>query len=86
MSSKASFTANRSASARALGRSVSQIACTSMVLSFLSTGRWATWVIAPPPMTPTLSRSPPDRLAVMRSSSIETLERRTGVVRRQDAL
>src|SRR3990170_3483392 len=86
MSSNASFTANRSASARAFGRSVSQIACTSMVLSFLSTGRWATWVIAPPPMIPTLSRSLPDRLAVMRPSSVDALERGAGVVRREDAL
>ena len=39
------------------GRSVSQIACTSIDLSFLSTGRWATWAMAPPPTMPTRRRS-----------------------------
>ena len=68
MSSKASLTPKRSARARALGRSVSQIAGISIILSFLSTGRCATWVIAPPPMIPTLSRSPLVRLPVMRPS------------------
>ena len=37
--------------------SVSQIATTSMPLSFRSTGKCATWVIAPAPMTPTLTGS-----------------------------
>ena len=44
-------------------RRVSRSSC-----SFLSTGRCATWVIAPPPMIPTLSRSPLVRLPVMRPS------------------
>ena len=64
MSSNASFTANRSARARALGRSVSQMARTSIVFTFLSTGRWATWVMAPPPTIPTLTRSLPARLVM----------------------
>src|SRR6476661_4820365 len=87
MSSRASGTPNRSASARALGRSVSQMAWTSTVLSFLSVGRCATWAIAPPPIMPTLRRSLVLRLAVMRAPpSVDTLQHRARVVRGEDAL
>src|SRR5690349_10500469 len=87
MSSWASGTPNRSARARALGRSMSHSATTSTDLSFLSVGKWATCAMAPPPTIPTLNRSLVLRLAVMRfPPSIETLEHRPGVVRAEDAL
>src|SRR5262245_65548092 len=84
MSSNASLTANRSARARALGRSMSQMAATSIDLSFRSTGRWATWVMAPPPTTPTRRRSDAVRLTVMRPPSVQALQLGAGVVRRDD--
>src|SRR6476661_566543 len=87
MSSRASGTPNRSANARALGKSVSQIARTSTDLSFLRVGRCATWAIAPPPMIPTRKRSLVLRLAVMRGPpSVETLQDRARIVRGEDAL
>src|SRR3954469_5977603 len=88
MSSKASFTPNRSARARALGRSMSQMASTSTVRIFLSTGRCATWAMAPPPMTPTLSRSPAAALRpaviVLPSSSVAPSQAGAGKVGRQN--
>src|SRR3954462_3671213 len=60
------------------------MAATSIDLSFRSTGRWATWVMAPPPMMPTRSRSDAVRLTVMRPPSVQALELRAGVVRRDD--
>src|SRR4051794_16511498 len=88
MSSKASFTPNRSARARAFGRSMSQMASTSTVRIFLSTGRCATWAMAPPPMTPTLSRSPAAALRpaviVLPSSSVAPSQAGAGKVGRQN--
>src|SRR6476469_3710542 len=87
MSSNASGTPNRSARARALGRSMSQIACTSTFLSFRRVGRWATCAIAPPPTIPTRRRSLVLRLAVMRCPpSVEPLEGRPWVVGGKNAL
>src|SRR4051812_34226634 len=77
MSSKASLIPKRAARARALGRSVSQMAWTSTLRIFFSTGRCATWAMAPPPMMPTLRRSvlAPLRLAVMEPpSSVAALQ------------
>src|SRR3954471_10045130 len=67
MSSKASLIPKRDARARALGRSVSQMAWTSTLRIFFSTGKCATCAMAPPPMMPTLRRSllAPLRLAVI---------------------
>src|SRR5437879_5887530 len=53
MSSKVSFTSKRAARACALLTSLSQIAATSTPGSLRSTGRCATWAIAPAPTTAT---------------------------------
>src|SRR5690606_34537604 len=64
--------------ARALGRSVSQMAATTMFFCFRSTGRWATCTMAPLPMIPTLSGS------ATRPSSVEALEARAREICRDD--
>ena len=79
----------RSASARAFGKSVSQMACTSTLRIFFSTGRCATWVIAPPPTIPTLRRSlvVPLRPPVMvPPSSVAALQPGTRIVGRKNLL
>src|SRR4051812_24278609 len=65
------------------------MACTSTFRIFFSTGRWATWAMAPPPMIPILRRSPvaPPRLAVIvPPSSVPALDAGAGKVRRKNLL
>src|SRR5688500_5194010 len=81
MSSNALAMPKRSAIARALGRSVSQIARTSTVFSLRSVGRCATWTIAPLPMIPTLSG-----LLTRPPASVSPFQPRPRIVCRDDVL
>src|SRR5882724_1768270 len=87
MSSNASLMPNRSARARALGRSLSHSARISIPFIFLRTGRWATCTTAPAPTMPTRSGSlialaPTRPPAVL----VEALQLRPGIIRRENLL